>query len=137
VSASLALQKAIGARLRATSAVTSLVPSASILNRNARPNPDPSIIIGEGQEVDENRVARDVSRVYLTLHVWKKESGTSGVTTIAGAIKAAIKSANLRSSDGYYIAEAYVSGTRVLRDPDQETAHAVVTIESLIKEVAP
>ena len=136
MSASLALQKALRARLIATSAVTDLVPAASILDRNARPNPDPSIILGEDQEVDENRIARDVVRVYATLHVWKKEPSLVGVKSIAGAIRTAINALNFEEVDGYHFGDCYVSGTRFLRDPDGETSHGVVTVEALVSEVA-
>lgn len=48
---SLALQKAVRARLVATSAVTTLVPAAHVLDRNNRPEVFPAIIIGEGQTI--------------------------------------------------------------------------------------
>ncbi len=137
MSASLACQKAIRAALVGDAGVTALVPAASILDRNARPNPDPSIIIGEDQEVDEDRIARDVLRIYSTVHVWKRETGLVGVKQIAGAIRKALTVRPERTVDGWYIAECYVAGSRFLRDPDGETAHGVVTIESLAREVAP
>lgn len=136
MSASLALQKALRLRLIATSAVTDLVPAASILDRNARPNPNPAIIIGEDQTTDENRIARDVVRVYSTLHVWKKEPGLVGVKAIAGAIGTAIKPGRLVLEAGYHCGDCYVSSTRFVRDPDGETAHGIVTIETLVSEVA-
>jgi hypothetical protein len=131
MSADLAVQKAIRTRLVATGAVTALVPAGSILDRNARPNPDPSIIIGESQSVDEGRMARDVQRIYSTLQVWKKEPGLVGVKAIAGAIRAAIHESRL-AIDGYQCGDAYVSNSRFLRDPDGETAHGVVTVETLV-----
>lgn len=136
MSASLAVQKAIRTRLVGTAAVTNLVPATSILDRNARPNPDPAIIIGEDQEIDENRIARDVVRVFSTVHVWKRESGLVGVKAIAGAIRTAIHTVAERQIDGFHFGDCYVSQTRFLRDPDGETAHGVVTIEALVGEVA-
>lgn len=136
MSASFAAQKAIRGRLVATAAVTSLVPVDSILDRNARPNPDPSIIIGEDQEVDQSRIARNVVRVFSTLHLWKKELGLAGVKAIAGAIRTAVHSSPLAPMDGWHFGDAYVSSTRFLRDPDGETAHGVVTIECLMSEVS-
>lgn len=137
MSASLALQKALRLRLVATSAVTDLVPAAAILDRNARPNPDPAIIIGEDQTTDESRIARNVVRVYSTLHIWKKEPGLVGVKAIAGAIGSAIKPSRLVLETGYHCGDCYVSGERFLRDPDGETSHAIVTIETLVSEVTP
>ena len=136
MSASLALQKAVRARLIATNEVTDLVPAASSLDRNARPNPDPSIILGEDQEVDENRVERDVVRIYSTLHVWKKEPGLIGVKAIAAAIRTAVQTGRLAMGAGFQCGDCYVSTTRFLRDPDGETAHGVVTVEALVSEMA-
>jgi hypothetical protein len=136
MSADLALQKAIRARLVATSAVTSLVPAASILDVNQRPAPMPSIIIGEGQSVEGDRIDRRDQRVFLDLHVWKKEPGLTGVKAIAGAIRAAIASANLPTLDGFHFGDCRITGSRYLRDPDGETAHAVVTVEAHVVEVA-
>lgn len=131
MSAALAVQKAIRARLVATTSILEVVPAANILDRNSRPAPDPSIVIGEDQIVDEGRIARDVVRVYSTLHVWKKEPGLVGVKTIAGAIRSAMR-VRLGSPPGYHFGDSYVSSERFLRDPDGETAHGVITIESLV-----
>ena len=136
MSASLAVQRAIGARLVASEAVTALVPAANILDRNSRPAPMPSIILGEDQEVDEGDIARHNIRVYATLHVWKRETGLTGVKAIAGAIRSALGDSR-PEGDGFHFADCRVSSTRFLRDPDGETAHGVVTVEALVQEVAP
>jgi hypothetical protein len=135
MSAALAVQKAIRDRLVSTDAVTALVPASAILDRNSRPAPDPSIILGEDQEVDEGDIARRNVRVYSTLHLWKRETGLTGVKAIAGAIRSAI-AARFPQADGFHFADSRVSSTRFLRDPDGETAHGVVTIETLVHEVA-
>ena len=135
MSAALAVQKALRARLVGTNSVLTLVPAANILDRNARPNPVPSIIIGEDQEVDEGDIARRNVRVFSTLHVWVKESGTTGAKAIAGAIRIAVRGTNFVPVDGFHFADCRVSSTRFMRDPDGETAHGVVTIETLVHEV--
>ena len=85
------------------------------------------------QEVDEGRLARDVVRVYATLHVWKKEPSLSGAKQIAAAIRSAL--AGLRGTlGGIHIGDCYVSSARFLRDPDGETSHGIVTVEALISE---
>jgi hypothetical protein len=136
MSASLAVQVAIRNRFVATPALIALVPAENIIDRNARPNPDPSIILGEDQEVDENRIRRNVVRIYSTLHVWKKEDSLEGVKAIGAAIKAALR-AGVASSPAYRISACYVASARYLRDPDGETSHGVVTIESMVYEVLP
>ncbi|MEQ1405642.1 DUF3168 domain-containing protein [Neorhizobium sp. Rsf11] len=136
MSPEIALQKAVRARLVGTPEILGLLPAANILDRNERPNPSPSIIIGEGQSVDENdSLSRSLTRVYMDVHVWKKEPSTAGVKVIAGAIRAAVK-ARLDMPDGHFhCADCYVQSARFLRDPDGETSHAVVTLSAKVQEI--
>lgn len=132
-----AVQVALRARLISTAAVTSLVPAGSILDRNARPNPDPSIIMGEDQVVDEGiTIQRQYVRVYSTLHIWKKEPGLAGVKAISGAIRRALgRVIRLDLNDPDYVcSDCKVDGSRFLRDPDGETSHCVMTINSLVQQ---
>ncbi|MCR5856575.1 DUF3168 domain-containing protein [Mesorhizobium sp. J428] len=133
MSASLAVQTAIRTRLVATSAVTALVPADSIVDSHAE-RPDPCIVLGEDQEVDEGRIARDVVTVYSTLHLWKEEPSLEGVKAIAGAIRTAINAGRLAVT-GWHFGGAHVSSTRYLRDPDGVTSHGVLTIETIVSEV--
>lgn len=136
MSAELALQKAIRSRLSSAGDVTALVPASSILDRNERPNPRPSIVIGEGQGIDENdSIDRTLTRVYLDLHVWVEEPSTEISKRIAGAIKAALK-VRPPMEDRYHCADCRVRGSRFLRDPDGKTSHAVITVDALVQEVA-
>lgn len=135
MSADLAVQKAIRARLVAEISVTSLVPASSILDVNQRPAPVPSIIIGEGMAMEGDRIDRRDQRVILDLHVWKKEQGLEGVKAIAGAIRTAVLSGKFAQLDGFHFADCRVTRHRFMRDPDGETAHGVVTVEALVCEV--
>lgn len=136
MNAALALQKALRARLVAASAVTSLVPAASILDRNQRPAPSPSIILGEAQVVDEgDALDRQRVRVYHTLHVWKTEPSLVGASQIVGAIRKALAGARLVLDPGFHCADHRVADLRLMRDPDGETSHGIVTVEALILEV--
>lgn len=136
MSAEVVLQKAVRARLVATSQVTALVPSASILDRNERPNPRPSIVIGEGVSRDEgDSIARNLIRVWLDLHVWIKEPSTAGVKAVAGAIRTALRGRLDPGNSGFHIVDAYVQSVRFLRDPDGETSHGVVTINAKVQEL--
>lgn len=128
-SASLAVVKAIRTRLVASD----VLAAESILDRNARPNPDPAIVLGEGQVVDEGDIARSAQRVFATIHVWKREPSLGGVQAIAGAIRSAIHQGRA-ALDGFHLAGWYVSDTRFLRDPDGATSHAVVTVEALVQQ---
>ncbi len=133
----LAIQKAVRMRLVSTPGVVALVPAANVLDRHGRPNPDPSIILGEGLSIDDgDSIARDRTRVVMDLHVWKGEPSTAGVKAIAGAIRAALRP-RLALDAGFHCGYCHVIRTRFLRDPDGETSHAVVTVEALVQEVAP
>jgi len=134
MTADLTVQKALRARLVGTAGVTDLVPASSILDRNARPNPDPAIIMGEGQTYEADDIAREVTRVVMDLHVWKKEPSLAGVKAIAGAVRKAIHSSRLALDTGFHCGDCRVSMQRFLRDPDGETSHAVVTVETIVRE---
>ncbi len=137
MTAELTLQKALRSRLVATADVVALVPATNILDRNARPNPDPAVIIGTGLSIDDgDSIARDRTRVVLDLHIWRKEPSTAGVKAISGAMRSALRS-RLALDAGFHCGDVRVSRTRFLRDPDGETSHAVVTVEAIIQEVAP
>ncbi len=134
MSAELALQGAVRARLIGDAGVLALVPAASILDRNERPNPRPSIVIGEAQSVDENdSISRNRIRVYLDLHVWTEELSTEVSKRLVGAIRTALKVRPVLGT-GYQLADCRIRQARFLRDPDGKTAHAVVTVDALVAE---
>ena len=135
MSVSLALQIALRERLISTTAVTALVPAASILDRNQRPAPSPSIILGESQALEIGRdTDRKRTRVIHTAHVFNREPGLAGVQEIAGNMREALNWQRLQLTAPFQCVTARVSSIRALRDPDGETAHAVVTVEALINE---
>jgi hypothetical protein len=133
MSADLAVQKALRARLAATAEVTALLPAASILDRNERPVPVPSIVLGETQVQDEETsLARAHQRVFHTVHVWNREKGTEGVKAICWAVRRAVHAGRLVLDGGFHCADARVQDIRVMRDPDGVTTHGVLTVNVLI-----
>lgn len=133
MSADLALQIALRARLVATPAVTTLVPAANILDRHARPNPSPSIILGDSMEMDPGTsLTRRHTRVIHTLHVWQEAPSTEGVKLIVAAIRAAIRAGRVTLTDGWHCADLSFVSARYLRDPDGKTTHGVVTVEGVL-----
>ncbi|KQY21023.1 DUF3168 domain-containing protein [Rhizobium sp. Root483D2] len=132
----IALQKAVRIRLTSEPNVIALVPAANILDRNGRPNPRPSIIIGEGMSRDEgDSIARNLTRVWMDLHIWIKEPSTTGVKAVVGAIRTALRERLEAGNVGIHIVDAYVESARFLRDPDGETSHAIVTIDARVEVV--
>jgi hypothetical protein len=136
MSASLAVQKAIRARLVGSVTVTSQVPAVHIVDSHGSPAPDPAIILGEDQEVEGERLARDTVLVFSTLHIWKKEPSLAGVKAIAASIRSAVAGLRGAVTDGFHIGDSYVSSSRFLRDPDGVTSHGVVTVETLVSGVS-
>lgn len=125
---SLALQKAIRARLSATGAVTALVPAANVLDRSARPERFPAVIVGEGQSLFADHFETFHDRAHADLHVWTQEPGTEAAKTIVGAIRAALLDGPM-TADGYAVREMTMTA-RYPRDPSGNYAHAVVGIDA-------
>ncbi|WP_275789110.1 DUF3168 domain-containing protein [Pararhizobium gei] len=137
MSVEVAVQIALRTRFTSTPSVLALVPADHILDRNARPAPDPSIILGEDQTLDDGAsTARDRHHVYSTLHIWKRETSTTGAKAIAWALRTAIRTGRLNLGASFHCADCRISSQRFLRDPDGETSHGVVTIETIVQEVA-
>lgn len=131
---SLALQKAIRSRLIAASAVTSLVPATSIVDRNGKPATFPCILIGEAQTMQGAGIDRRRSDVYPDLHVWTTEPGLAQAKAIVGAIRDALADGPW-TVDGHHVADLHIGSTRFLRDPDGLHAHGVVSISALLVEL--
>ncbi len=134
-SPSLAFQAALGARLIAASAVTTLVPASNIFDRPGRPEAFPCIQLGEDTEVDDAApLARDRCDVTATLHIWSREAGLAGAKAIAGAIRGTLS--GYWTLTGWRVVDApMVQAARFLRDPDGVTAHGVLTIATTLELV--
>lgn len=132
---SLELQKAIRSRLVAASAVTSLVPAASIVDRNGTPATFPSILIGEGQTTPGGDISRRRHEAFFDLHIWAKEAGLATSKQIAGAIRDALAD-SVWSVPGLHVADLHVVSSRFMRDPGGALSHAVISLSATVSEVA-
>lgn len=133
--ADIEVQKAIRARLVASPAVTALVPATGIVDSHQRPAPRPGIVLGESQLRDEGTsLQRRHTRVWHTLHIWKREPSLEGVKAISAAVRGALRDNRLSLGGGYHLGDLRVSDGRSMRDPDGETSHAVLTVECLVVE---
>ena len=137
------LQFAIRDRLVNTAAVIALVPATSVLDLSSRPELFPSIIMGETQTMlGQDLLQRDVSRVFLNVHIWTREKGMNELHSIMSAIRRAMRTS--RYFETYdsetmddpenAICDAFIEDSRTMRDPDGETAHGVITINALVQE---
>jgi hypothetical protein len=126
---SLACQQYIATRLKASAAVTSLVPAAAIFDRNSRPEVFPCVIIGEGQTIDQSGDCIVAAEVYLDVDVWTKEPGLAACKTLAGAIMR-----ELRGFESEYqgvVLSITSQDARYLRDPSGEHGHGVISLSLL------
>ncbi len=132
MSASLAIQKAVRARLLDTPAVMLLVAATSIFDRNSRPEKFPCVIIGDGQTVNEGTtLTRSHVRVFSDLHVWTDDDSLVDVKVITGAVEKSL-TAKL-TVEGFHVVDWSIRGARFMRDPGS-IGHAVLTVEALVNE---
>ena len=129
IAAGLALQGALNARLRAGA------PSLGQRVHDAPPQgvAFPWLSLGETQTLDDGAGCVDAWEVYATLHLWSRGEGVREAKSCAGEIEEALRDwtpdltgAGLRCVDLQH------RETRVLRDPDGVTTHAVITLRALI-----
>lgn len=132
---SLPLQAALRSRIVASSAVTSVIPASAIVDRNATPALDNSIVIGEALTGPDDGLARHRHHVVADVHVWRKEPGLVGAKQVVGAIRDALNDGPL-SVSGYHVADLRISSTRFLRDPGGLHSHAVLSLECRLVETA-
>lgn len=132
---SLELQKAIRLRLVASSALTSLVSAANIVDRNGTPAVFPCILLGEGQTVHGGDIARRRHEVFVDLHIWQKETGLVFSKQVAGAIRDALADSRWIAT-GLNVADLRVISSRFMRDPNGIHSHGVLSLTALVSEVA-
>ncbi|MGE3247964.1 MAG: DUF3168 domain-containing protein [Beijerinckiaceae bacterium] len=127
----LALQGAMRAMLTSHSGVTDLVSADNIIDQTGAPELLPCIFLGEGQTVYNDWH----SIVYLDLHIWCAEKGTTEVKKIAGAIFDSIVAPPWQVS-GHICHDLRVEQSRFMRDVDEKLSHGVVTVRGILQRAA-
>lgn len=126
---SLALQKAIRARLIGWDDLTDLVPADAIIDRSGAPELEREVLIGDGQTVRSDFH----SSAYADLHVWVKEPGLATAKQVGGAIIDAIEDDRFQI-EGLFVSDVTVTGTRYMRSGDY--SHGVVSVRAIVQERA-
>jgi hypothetical protein len=139
LSAGLALQKMIVARLKADAAVAALV-AARIHDAVPQGVTFPFIEFSSAQENDESAACmNEAVEVFLDLHVWTRpDGGPSSVQAlrIAEAVKASLHNPEPLPdlTGGWALSLIERRSVRTLGDPDGKTARAVITLRALIEK---
>ena len=131
----LPLQAALRTLLANDATVTALVPANAILDANQRPSVMPAILLGEGQTIQDEGLARDRFEVYLDVHIWTEEPGTAVSKQIVGAIRASLYDWQ-PSANGLHVADLTIQSVRFMRDPDTVHAHAAMTLTARVRATA-
>ena len=131
----LEVQKALRARLVNTASLVEIVPAGHILDTNQWPAPVPSIVLGQSQIIDEgSSLQRTHWRVYHTLHVWTRSASHAPAKEICDQIRRAVGVERLALPSPLHCTDLRVISVQMLRDPDGEHSHGVVTVDALISE---
>jgi hypothetical protein len=128
---SLALQGAVVGRLKADTAVGALVGDR-IYDRVKEGPTFPYIAWGDDQVLDDSTDCHDDVEVFTTLHIWSRTVGRVEAKQIAQAVRASLHDQEFTLTDNALIVMMHDS-TRILRDPDGLTSHAVIVFRSLIQ----
>lgn len=134
MSSDYALQVAVLAALSANTAVTDIVGDA--IYDNVPSDADfPRITFGPSDLVPDDAECLEGEEVSLQVDCWSRDNGKlHPCRTLVGAVKKAIHEKPLTLPDPYALNEVRVTLARVFRDPDEITAHGVVTVTALIEE---
>ncbi|MCP2209452.1 DUF3168 domain-containing protein [Bradyrhizobium diazoefficiens] len=130
---SLALQKAIRARLIASPELMALVPADRVLDANGRPEIMPTVYIGEGQTTFRRWDATS----YATLHIWFQEPGLvqckEAVSAIVAVLRIDAQADGVLPIDGFTVHDMQATQTRYLRDPHGSYSHGIVSVVAIVK----
>lgn len=122
------IQKAIYTAL----SIAPALASGNIFDQVPESDPFPRITIGEEQVIDESTTCQDGWDVSTDVHCWSRPDTGSKleVKQIAAAVVARVTA--ISAIAGFSLVALTHESTRVFRDPDGKTEHAVVTFRALI-----
>ena len=122
------LQKAIYAALTTAPALV----DGNVFDQVPESNPFPRITIGDEQVIDDSTSCQDGWDVSTDVHCWSRpETGSKlEVKQIAAAVVSRIVA--ISGIAGFSLVSLTHETTRIFRDPDGLTEHAVVTFRALI-----
>lgn len=130
----LELQGAIVARLKADS-VFGTVAGGRIYDQPPSPATFPYVTIGEAQFIRDDATCISGGDVYLTMHAWSRAVGFPEVRRVADAVVESLHLAPLTLATNRLVSIMHRQ-TRVFRDPDGLTSHAVIDLVANVERLA-
>lgn len=126
------LQDAYVAQLRDDAGCAAIFGSGFDVYEDVPPDTSfPYITLGEDQKLPFLAECLNGSEIYITLHVWDRNGGWAAAKQGADAIEDCLHESELTLPD-FIVATIERKGSRLMRDPDGITAHAVVTFRAFV-----
>jgi hypothetical protein len=132
---SLALQKAIVARLKATAGVVSLV-STRIYDRAPQGVQFPFVQIGNFEILDDSNECHDAFECRIEVNVWSREVGQEQAKALASAAHSALHrySPDLSADDFAMVGEIEHENSRAVGDGDGITTRIIVSFLAMVEK---
>lgn len=104
----------------------------NVFDRVPESDPFPRITLGDEQVIDDSTTCQDGWEVYPDVHCWSRPAtGSKGeVKALAAAVKQRVTA--IDAVAGFSLVSLTHQTTRVFRDPDGLTEHAVISFRALI-----
>jgi len=131
-SAELELQGALVTRLKADAPLAALI-SGRVYDQPPSPVTFPYVTIGEAQTLRDDATCVSGGRVYLTLHAWSTAVGFPEVRRVADAVVESLHLAPISLATNHLISLSHRQ-TRVFRDSDGITSHAVIDFVAYVEK---
>ncbi len=132
---SLAIQKAIVARLKADDALTAFV-GPRVLDHAPADTTYPFVQIGYFQTVDESAPCVDGAEVFIEIQAWSRVPGQVEAKRIAGAVRAALHEWSPALDAPFAIVgNIEHENTRLQGDGDGITTRAIVNFKALAERL--
>lgn len=127
----------IGAQIQAGiySAITGISPAVAggrVYDQVPEDPTFPYLTIGDEQVIDDGNSCEDGWEVFSDVHIWARppEGSKAAIKGIIANIVPVITA--LTSVTGFNIVIVELNSSRVLRDPDGKTEHAIVTFRFVL-----
>ena len=122
------MQVAIVAVLKADPEVSALT-AGRVYDRVPADARYPYISFGPEQDIPEGADCIDASEIILQIDVWSDDPGFREARRVAKAVRRALSDETVSLTDNALVYFEY-DGRRVLRDPDGNTSHVVLTFRA-------